>query len=146
MYRDNRWWTWRNGIIDIRVLFKVSVRAAEGTRLREAVKACRWVLKRHPCQFKVGMARELGVRWVHYLEDAATRWCPTHIFLLAEVRGREAAGYLEAALIAVMADLDVDQELNQNIHNRDYGGTGPRHPEFLDHQYYIYLAVNADSE
>ena len=44
-----------------------------------------------------------------------------------------------------MADLDVDEELNRNLQTRDRGGTWPRHPEFLDHQYYVYLAVKGDA-
>ena len=145
LFRDRNWWTWEHGIIDLRVMYTMSERAAEGTRLREAVKGCRWVIKRHPCEFKIGMARELGVRWSQYLENAEDKWCPTHLFLLAEVRGREAVGYLESALIALVADLDVDEELNRNLQTRDRGGTGPRPPELLDHQYYVYLAVKADA-
>ena len=43
-----------------------------------------------------------------------------------------------------MADLDVDEELNRNLQTRDRGGTGPRLPSLLDHQYYVYLAVKSD--
>ena len=40
-----------------------------------------------------------------------------------------------------MADVDIDQEYNQNLIHRDHGGTGPRRSEFMDHQFYVYLAV-----
>ena len=88
------------------------------------------------------MARELGARWLMYNEDGETgRWSPTHMFLLAEVHGREAAGFMEAGLIALVADQDMDQAYNINLKHRDSGGTGPRPEQFKDHQYFIYLAV-----
>ena len=90
------------------------------------------------------MARMLGVRWEEY--QKTTKWRPTHTFLLAEVRGRAAAGFLESALIVLVLDLEVDANHNQHFQNSDMGGTGPRLEDFLDDQYFVYLATKAVPE
>ena len=80
-----------------------------------------------------------GTRWEMYKQS--TSWRPSHLFIIAEVQGREAAGYLEAALIALLYDLDLPIEYNINLKRCDIGGTGPRTAEFRYDKYFVYLAV-----
>ena len=80
-------------------------RASEGTKLRNAVSAAERILRLHLCEFKFGMARLLGQRWLMYQDSDSDKWRPTHLFLLTEVCGREATGYMEAALIVQFIDI-----------------------------------------
>ena len=124
----------------LRPKFPLHSNAAEGTKLIKAVGACTYILKGHPCPFKVGMARSLGTRWQMYQESDG--WRPSHLFIVGEVQGREAAGYLEAGLIRILQDLDVPADYKVNLKNKDNGGTGPRAPEHFDSKYVVYLAVD----
>ena len=141
-HRSNRWWEWDEGVINTDVIQQKwrYTRASEGTKLRNAVSAAERILRLHPCEFKFGMARLLGQCWLMYQDSDSDKWRPTHLFLLTEVCGREAAGYMEAALIGQFIDFGTDTELNINLQNNDYGGTGPRTEEFMHHMYFVYLA------
>jgi len=88
------------------------------------------------------MASMLGDRWRLYRESAH-KWQPTHMFILMVVGGKEAAGFAEAGLIAMMRSYHVDGDLNINSRNRDRGGTGPRPEERTHMPHYIYLACRA---
>ena len=140
------WWDAPNGIIDSRLHYRTAERvneqpgASEGTKLRVAFNICERALAEHPCQFKVGMARSLGKRWQMYRESDGLR--PTHLWLLLRVRGREAIGYAEVALIDRLQTLDLPGKLNLNFKRKDSGGTGPRHTDQLHDVYFLYLAVN----
>ena len=138
-HRNDRWWEWDSGIVMVKPQFRPHATACEGTRLKLAVRACEFILKRHTCPFKIGMARSLGTRWE--LSKHSTSWRPSHLFIIGEVQGREAAGYLEAALIALLYDLDLPIEYNINLKRCDIGGTGPRTAEFMYDKYFVYLAV-----
>ena len=143
-YRDNCWWGWPKGIIDTRYqLAKLKSTHSEGTKLATAFSACQWVLGRHLCEFKIGMARSLGWRWEKY-HDSECKWQPTHLFLLLQVDGREAVGYAEAGLIAMLGDVQCYHRFNINRHNSDRGGTGPRLDGTLHDSYFVYLAVKAE--
>ena len=99
-----------HGIIDARVLFYIeNQNLSEGGKLELAVRRCNWALGRHACEFKVGIARELGVRFQMY-RNSPDRWQPTHLFILLEVVGRTAAGYAEAALIRTLWDRDLHDD------------------------------------
>ena len=104
--------------------------------------SCRWVLRQHQCQYKIGMAKSLGIRWQMYRKT--TSWMPTHLWLLLEVKGREGVGYAEAALITMLRD---ESLLTQSINwvNRDAGGTGPRNDDGPDDRYFVYLACKANT-
>ena len=142
VHRDKQWWTWDHGIIDLRALFHTKDTALAGTQLSVGFTACRWVLRRCVCEFKVGMARRLGARWELYQSTPET-WTPTHLFIVLHVRGREAVGWSEAGLIALLrACGDYDDSLNINHRNNDKGGSGPRHDCELDDWFYVYLATN----
>ena len=145
MYRDNAWWTWRSGIVDTRyhLQSKITAKSSEGVRLHAALEACKWILNRHECEFKIGMARFLGLRWERY--RSSDRWQPTHLFLLLQVDGREAVGYAESALIVMMDQLECYQKYNINRRSSDKGGTGPRLEGTLHDIYFVYLAVKAGS-
>ena len=66
LYRDKLWWKCDPGIIDLRALFHTSGTALAGTQLSVGFAACRWVMRRYACEFKIGMARRLGFRWELY--------------------------------------------------------------------------------
>ena len=104
IYRDGNWWDREEGILDARIMFvNRKDNANEGTKLEKAYRRCRWILARHACEFKVGMARQLGVRWRLY-QDGMYKWKPTHLFIVTDARGRAAVGYAEAALIRMIID------------------------------------------
>ena len=143
-YRDNCWWGWPKGIIDTRYqLSKLKSTHSEGTKLAAAFAACKWVLAKHLCEFKIGMARSLGLRWEKY-HDSECKWQPTHLFLLLQVDGREAVGYAEAGLIAMLGEVQCYQRFNINRHSSDRGGTGPRLDGTLHDSYFVYLAMKAE--
>ena len=57
---------------------------------------------------------------------------------MLHVRGREAVGWAEAGLIALLHECgDVDVSLNINHRNNDKGGSGPRHDRELDDWFYV---------
>ena len=147
IYRDGNWWDREEGILDARIMFvNRNENANEGTKLEKAYRRCRWILARHACEFKVGMARQLGVRWRLY-QDGMYKWKPTHLFIVTDARGRAAVGYAEAALIRMIMDCgDYDDSDNINLRNNDKGGSGPRLPEHEFSAYYLYLATKAAVE
>ena len=136
------WWEVPHGIFDMRAAFRTDDTAAEGTKLNAAFKACMWVLRKHGCQFKIGLASMLGDRWRLYRESSH-KWQPTHMFILMVVCGREAAGFAEAGLIAMLRSCDFDVNLNINSKTCDRGGTGPRPEERKHMPHCIYLACRA---
>ena len=144
MHRDNDWWCWDEGIVDLRLLSILQDNASEGTQYRAAVRRCKWVVKRRSCQFKVGMASNLGRRWEFYKEETA--WKPTHVFIILRVKGRVAAGFVEAALISMMTSSDLPVDDNMNFKRRDHGGTGPMRPDLVNAPHWIYLAVQPNCE
>ena len=143
--RCTDWWNGASGIIDARVIhYKKNSKVCEGTNLEAAFKRCAWALRRHTCEFKVGIARLLGTRWQMY-QACTDKWQPSHLLILLEVPGRAAAGYAEAALIRTMWDSDLYDDMhNINYRNGDKGGTGPRQLEHEHAVYFVYLAVKAD--
>ena len=70
-------------------------------------------------------------------------WRPTHLWLLLEVKGREAVGYAEAALIAMLKrEFPLEQSINWR--HRDSGETGPRREDDgYGDNYFVYLACKA---
>ena len=130
------------GIIDLRVLFNTSSTAIAGTQLSVGLAACQWVLRRHACELKIGMARTLGSRWELYRSSSDT-WTPSHLFIALHVRGRETVGFAEAWLIEMLhACGDYDDGLNINYRNNDKGGSGPRHDCELDDWFWVYQATS----
>ena len=146
LYKDKCWWEWDHGIIDLRPLFRTRSSATAGTQLGVGFNACGWVLRRHACQFKVGMARMLGSRWELYRSSPDT-WTPSHLFIVMHVRGRDAVGFAEAGLIGMLhACGEYDDGLNVNHRNNDRGGGGPRHECELDDWFWVYLATKSVSQ
>jgi hypothetical protein len=139
--KNKRWWEWDSGIIDLRALFPTRSTALAGTQLNVGFEACGWVLRRHACEFKIGMARTLGSRWELYRSSSDT-WTPSHLFIVLHVRGRDAVGFAEAGLIGMLyACGEYDDGLNINRRNNDRGGSGPRHECELDDWFWVYLAT-----
>jgi hypothetical protein len=145
LYKNKTWWEWDNGIIDLRPLFQARSSATAGTQLGVGFDACQWVLRRHACEFKVGMARMLGSRWELYQSSPDT-WTPSHLFIVMHVRGRDAVGFAEAGLIGMLhACGEYENSLNVNHRNNDRGGSGPRHECELDDWFWVYLATKSVS-
>ena len=139
-HRDNMWWTWDTGICDARKEWPLKSCNSEGTQYRISCKRIRNILYRRDCEFKVGMTTNLGVRWEAYTGTVGG-WHPSHMFIIHDVIGRAAAGFLEAALIGMLSRLDLPACNNINFNRGDFGGTGQRKPELLDAKYYMYLVV-----
>ena len=143
MFRDIDWWDTEEGIFDARRQCPFQNPLSEGGRFRAALKACMVVLAKHTCEFKIGMARSLGIRWVQYKNTDG--WQPTHLWLLLEVEGRVAAGYAESGLISKLQDAGLPLDKNINFKNGDHGGTGPRPSNQMFDTYFVYLAVKANT-
>ena len=144
MHKDNDWWCWDEGIVDLRLLSLLQDNASEGTQYRAALRRCMWVVRRRPCKFKVGMASNLGTRWEYYKEDTA--WKPSHLFIILRVDGRVAAGFVESALISQLTSSNLPACDNMNFNRGDHGGTGPIRPDLVNAPHWIYLAVRPTCE
>lgn len=144
MHRDEKWWTWQEGITDIRIRDRDFECRSAGTMMTRAMKNIRWVLARHLCEFKVGIASNLWLRWLTYINGHLRgSWVPERLFLLMETPDRDCACFAEAGLILACESLDYDMSLNINRRNRDLGGTGPRNADTMYCTHYVYLAVRA---
>ena len=141
-FKDVPWWETAEGIIDSRIAFPCK-RSSQGHKLQTAVACCKSVLRHHTCQYKIGIARSLGIRWKMYMESKA-EWRPTHLWLLLEVEGKEAVGYAEAALIAILKK-EFPLEQCVNWHHRDLGGTGHHGKDEYGSDYFVYLACKANT-
>ena len=136
--KNYAWYETPPGIFDLRINFPVHDRASEGTRLQQAIRACNYILGKAEAYFKVGMATNLGTRWEMYRDcEDPHKFKPSHLFLVMDIVGREAAGMAESALISMLRDKPVCH--NVNFLNKDKGGTGPRFPGPIVH--YLYLAL-----
>ena len=60
-FKDVNWWECHEGIFDSRIRFPCN-RSSEGAKLLKAFTCCKSVLRQHPCEYKIGMARSLGIR------------------------------------------------------------------------------------
>ena len=69
-----------------------------------------------------------------YLES---KWQPSHLFIIHLCNSREAAGFVESALIRKYSTDSPHSDLNLNAQRHDLGGTGPRR----EGPYFVYLAV-----
>ena len=70
-------------------------------------------------------------------------WRPTHLWLLLEVNGREAVGYAEAALIAMLkSEFPLEQSISWR--SRDSGGIGHPGNDYGD-DYFVYPACKANT-
>ena len=143
--RLNAYYPWPalpNGIFDLRIGFLM--RTSEGLKLRQAYLACMRFLRLREAYFKIGMASNLGTRWLMYRQPG-NKWTPSHLGILMDIEGRVAAGMAESALIAMISNTDMPALYNINWKNGDKGGTGPRPEDSMYSTYYIYVAVEAAS-
>ena len=138
LHRDQQWWAWDRGIVNLKALYPLQPNASSGVRLRTALEMVKWVVLRRDCQFKVGMTTCLGTRWLIY-NDREANWKPSHMFVLLPVQRFEAAGWSEAGLIRACRELRVDIHMNMNLAHRDAGGTGNN--SFPDAVRWIYVAA-----
>ena len=134
------WPKWGAGICDIRkpsssgrgwggaASIHGDPRESEGTVLRHAVEQM-VAIRRVRCKLKVGLCRQLSVRWTFYQVDASLgEWTPLMMFVVATCDGRGTAGMLEPALILELERTDPDSSVN--LSRCDIGGAGPRPLEF----------------
>ena len=141
---DGKWWTWKMGIIDRRLVYRTSPNQSEGFKLHRIFWRMYSVLAERACFYKVGIAQDLAARWEMYQESESS-WKPSHLFILSDEANREAAGYVEAALIREnkyrgrLKSRDVN---DINFIRQDPGGTGPR----KEGPYFVYLAVSPATE
>ena len=127
------------GIFDLRFLYPVNNNASEGNMLRQALRACVYMLKKADAYFKVAMASNLASRWEMYrdIEDPH-KFKPSHLCIVMDFEGRVAVGMAEAALIFMLSESDFPTCYNVNHMNNDRGGTGPRKS---NGKHYVYLAL-----
>ena len=128
------WWTWNEGIVDLRNHFYKRGNLSEGIQLRLTVQRINWVLGKRAANYKIGIAHDMAVRWEMYRES---EWQPSHLFIIHLCKSREAAGFLESALILKYSTNSKHSELNLNVQRNDLGGTGPRN----EGPYFVYLAA-----
>ena len=139
--RLNAYYEWPdlpNGIFDLRIGFPT--KTSEGMKLRQAFAACVDFLAKREAYFKIGMASNLGTRWLMYRQPGSA-WTPSHLGVLMEIEGIVAAGMAESALIAMLTTTDLPATHNINWKHGDKGGTGPRPLDTMHNLHYIYLAV-----
>jgi len=132
------WPTAQRGIIDRRPARFDERRLIEGRALRMAIATARSFARTRQCAaFKIGMCSDVVARWRFYVDDRV--W--THLVVLQQCSTREAASYVEAALIMAMDGWH--NQTNMNYWTRDVGGEGPvgrGRDDLYTHFVYIVLA------
>lgn len=143
------WSSWGTGICDIRrplgrgwggaASLHGDRRESEGKVLRHAIsQMC--AIRRVRCELKVGLCRQLSVRWTFYQVDVSPGdWTPLMMFVVATCDGRDGAAMLESALILELERTDPDSSVN--LSRCDLGGTGPRPLEFRYEPHHVYVVA-----
>ena len=135
-------WPRQDGIVDMIKRLPSGRNPCEGMRLRWCIDTINTVVAgRHgKIEHKVGLAYDVKLRFEMYQEDGEDgKWTPNYLVLIERPTNREAAGYLESALIMHIAcDPDL-QDDSMNARRKDLGGEGPRQTKAKPH--YIYFAV-----
>ena len=91
------------------------------------------------CHMKIGLCQKVSVRWRMYRDEAAEgEWVP-NMFLVASTETREAASFLEAALIVHMEQYHDRKSIN--LFRGDVGGEGPRRPENRLKVHHVYVVA-----
>ena len=118
------------------------MRTSGGLKLRLAYLACMQFLRKRDAYFEIGMASNLGTRWLMYRQPG-NKWTPSQLGILMDTEGRVVAGMAESALIAMISSTDMPALYNTSGKNGDKGGTGPRPEDSMYSTCYIYVAVEA---
>ena len=114
----------------------------EGTRLDWCISVFREVARTgsRRVEHNVGLCVDAKVRWGFYRDESAENtWRPDFMVLIERPSTRQAAGFLEAALIQFVKGDRRHIENSINVSRRDKGGEGPRRKPDLPH--YIYVCI-----
>ena len=96
-----------------------------------------------PCEAgaQIGLCYDAKVRWEHYCDADDDAWKPTFLVLVERPGSREAAGFLETALIGYATSHAYFQQNSVNLRRRDVGGSGPRPEQRANLPHYVYIAI-----
>lgn len=127
------WPTWGSGVADVREYRSDRKRSSEGRILRHSMNQLDRIAKR-ASYFKVGLARNLSMRWEYYMMTSPGKWKPSVMFVVSTLPHRSGAAMQEAPFIQYA---EAYGEKSINLHRRDLGGEGPRHSESVPYHVYI---------
>ena len=134
------WPTWGLGVTDLRHRPRNKSMVA-GRLMRHAIYEATKMIRKLPCEHKIGMCRCPYERFYYY-QEPHQRWQPWLLALLASTKTREGANMLEASLI-----FHFERTLENNPNNInwttscDYGGEGPTDEAEARTEHYVYLAL-----
>ena len=112
-----------------------------GKLLRHALNHAIALIRKIPCEHKIGMCRCPYVRWEYYNEKGS-QWSPWLLVLLASTTTREGGSMMEASLILQLEDKEVNIANNINwTTSMDYGGEGYKPANEPDGEHFVYLAL-----
>ena len=128
---------WDRGVYDDRPVCRYGMVQLLGHALQHAIA----MIRKMPCEHKIGMCRCPHVRWEYYNEKGS-EWSPWLLVLLASTTTREGASMMEASLILQLEDKEVNIANNINwTTSMDYGGEGYKPANESDLEHFVYLAV-----
>ena len=103
----------------------------EGKRLQWCIETFQMLLrgKHDKLEHKVGICYDAKVRFEYYREDQPDNaWRPHFMVLVDRPSNREAAGFLESALMMYTTTSKYFSSNSVNRRRNDVGGAGPRQP------------------
>ena len=122
--------------------------ACEGRRLRWCIDSIQYLLRGRRGQIganvehKVGLCYDAMYRWEMYMEDRQDgKQCPDFLVLIERPSNREAASYLEAALIMWAKCHARHRKTSVNCRHGDVGGEGKRSVDTAQLPHYVYAAL-----
>ena len=93
-------------------------------------------------EHKVGICYDAKVRFEYYREDQPDNaWRPHFMVLVDRPSNREAAGFLESALMMYTTTSKYYSSNSVNRRRNDVGGAGPRQPKRAHLPHYVYIAL-----
>ena len=136
----------RPGIVNEMTRMTLGRTAYEGKRLSWCLQKLFRLIDRD-IEHKIGLAYDAKVRWEYYTKADDADWKPDVMVLLERASSREAASFLEAALISAVQHCGQYhmQQNSMNLYRRDLGGTGPRYEEERFMPHYIYVCIQYKS-
>ena len=137
-----------HGIIDMRSSIQPGRTVCEGKILIRSTGALAWLLRGdggqvgHDVEHKIGLCYDAKFRWEMYMDDRQDdKWCPDFLILLERPSNREAASYLEAALILWVKSHARYTNTSVNCRHGDVGGEGKRSDDTAQLPHYVYCAL-----
>ena len=137
-----------HGIIDMRPCTQPGRTVCEGKKLSRSTGSLMWLLRGdggqvgHDVEHKIGLCYDAKLRWEMYMDDRQDdKWCPEFLILLERPSNREAASYLEAALILWVKNNARYINTSVNCRHGDVGGEGQRSVDTAQLPHYVYVAL-----